>query len=104
MSDINENHSPADRKDIEETYSVKKGLDGVLAPNRKPRKLPMTMVRFYIALALVLNVFLLSVGGAVMWILRPELDLKDLLVILTPVTTLAATSVTFYFSESKKKP
>lgn len=104
MSDINENHSPADDKNIEETYSVKKGLDGVLAPNKKPRKLPMTMVRFYIALALVLNVFLLSVGGVVMWILRPELDLKNLLVILTPVTTLAATSVTFYFSESKKKP
>lgn len=78
------------------------GSKPVLQP-RKTRRIPTKHVRFILALGLLLVIATMAIIGAVHWSISGQSDLQELVVLMSPITTLAGAVFAFYFTDSRKK-
>ena len=69
----------------------------------KPKKSQPKNVRHMLARGLLLLISVLSLIGAVSWFQHSNGDIQSLVVLMSPITTLAGGAFAFYFADSKRK-
>lgn len=69
----------------------------------KPKKSQPKHVRHMLARGLLLLISALSLIGAVSWFQHANGDIQSLVVLMSPITTLAGGAFAFYFADSKRK-
>lgn len=60
-------------------------------------------VRFVLALGMLIIIGAMSIIGAIQWAIGAPGDLKDLVVLMSPITALAGAVFAFYFTDARKK-
>lgn len=72
----------------------------------KQRRLRKNHVRLLLALGLLVIIGAMAIIGTIRWAWGGEIDLQQLVVLMSPITTLAGAVFAFYFTDrrhSKKK-
>jgi hypothetical protein len=81
--------------------ALKSGDSGVLQ-KKETRPIKKKHIRFFLALILLLIIGSMAIIGSIHWSNDPTSKMQDLVVLMSPIMTLAAAVFAFYFTDTQK--
>lgn len=97
----NEEWNLLDEK-IPESNKGKSGKNNVIQV-QGVRPIKKRHIRFFLALTMILIVGTMAIMGSISWFRQPSNEMQDLVVLMSPIMTLAASVFTFYFTDTGNK-